>query len=59
MENENADIRLTSVRELVSLGPAAADAVGALKKRLDDERLYIRKAAAEAIQKIEPPEAKP
>jgi HEAT repeat protein len=59
LEHENADIRLTSVRELSSLGPAAKDAVPALKNRLDDERLYIRKAAAEAIQKIETPQASP
>jgi len=38
---------------LGNIGPAAKAAVPALTKMLDDENLYYRKIAAEALQKIE------
>lgn len=53
VDHPDADIRLTSVRHLGGLGPAAKESLPVLRQRLGDERSYIGKAAAKAIQQIE------
>ncbi len=53
VDHPDADIRLTSVQHLGSLGPAAKEALPVLRQRLGDERSYIGKAAGKAIQQIE------
>ena len=52
-------VRSTAVRHLGELGPAAKSALPALRRRLADERPYIGKAAAKAIQKIESASSSP
>ncbi len=50
-------VRLSAMAALRDLGPAAAAAVPALLKTVDEEDLAISAAAIEALSKIDPPAA--
>jgi HEAT repeat protein len=42
------------IRTLAEIGPAARSAVPALRAALDDPEAEVRRAAAEALKKVEP-----
>jgi HEAT repeat protein len=46
------------VYKLGTMGPRAAPAVPAIKERLEDRRPEIARAAAEALEKIQPDAAR-
>ncbi len=48
-----ADTRWVAAQALAAVGPAAADAVPALQKALQDENEEVRQAAAEALTNIQ------
>jgi len=53
LKNPNRQIRMKAYRQFKKLGPKAKSAEFALKRLLDDERSYVRAAAAKALRAIQ------
>ncbi|HKA07016.1 MAG TPA: HEAT repeat domain-containing protein [Gemmataceae bacterium] len=53
IKDPEGDVRLTIVQELGALGPAAKEALPALKRALTDVQLSVRDAAKAAVKKVQ------
>jgi HEAT repeat protein len=51
--SDDRSIRLQAIDLLAALGPQAADAVAGLKRLEQDDREHVRRAAAQALRKIQ------
>jgi len=53
IKDPEGDVRLAIVQELGALGPAAKDALPALKRAVTDVQLSVRDAAKAAVKKVQ------